>query len=385
MKKCKKTYELTACMLNLICKLKNMFYWLLYPLRDDFPFLRIFGYVSFRAVLAALTALVITLFIGPRFFKFLQNINFKENIRDDGPQSHHGKAGTPTMGGLLIIISMCVSLFFWASFENIYVINMWICTVLLAAVGFIDDYTKATKKGSMGLSAKTKLAAQLTIGTTFAVIHYTNPLQQPALTTELYLPFLKEPLFNMGIFAIPFWVLLITGFSNAVNLTDGLDGLATGLSLIVLLTISIIVYITGVGPIAKYLLIPHVPESGELTIFFAALIGACIGFLWYNSYPAQIFMGDTGSLALGGAIAMGAIAVKREVLLFILGGIFVAETLSVIMQVSYFKMTGKRIFKMAPLHHHYELLGWHENKVVVRFWIIGALLALISLSSLKII
>ncbi len=361
----------------------HMLYWLLYSLKDDLPLLRIFGYVSFRVVMATLTAMAITLFIGPRFFKFLKKINFRENIRDDGPQTHHSKAGTPTMGGLLIVISMCISLLLWGNIENLYVVNIWICTVMLSAIGFIDDYTKAAK--STGMTAKTKLLAQLLTGTLFALFHYNIPAENNSIVTELYIPFIKEPVCNMSIWAVPFWILLITGFSNAVNLTDGLDGLATGLSITVLVTLSIIIYLTDLASIAKYLLIPHVPNSGELTVFFAALIGACIGFLWYNSYPAQIFMGDTGSLALGGAIAMGAIIVKREILLFILGGVFIAETASVILQVASYKLRKKRIFKMAPLHHHYELQGWHENKVVIRFWIVGAFFALIALSSLKII
>ncbi|MDH4200011.1 MAG: phospho-N-acetylmuramoyl-pentapeptide-transferase [Spirochaetia bacterium] len=361
-----------------------MLYWLLFPLKAQIPAFRIFGYVTFRAVMATLTAMILAFFLGPKFIEFLKRLNLGEKIRHDGPKSHHTKAGTPTMGGLLIVSSMSISVFLWGNLGNLNIWFIWIATLCFSLLGFIDDYSKSVKKISNGMSARVKFFWQFVISASFAILVYSFPKSNPH-STQLYLPFLKDPVFDMGIMAIFLWVFLINGFSNAVNLTDGLDGLAAGLSLIVMTTIGIISYLTGVGEIAKYLLIPFIPESNELTIFLGSLIGAGIGFLWYNSHPAQVFMGDTGSLALGGAIGMSAILIKREIILLILGGIFVAEVVSVILQVASFKLRKKRIFKMAPLHHHFELLGWHENKVVVRFWIIGILLALISLSSLKIL
>ena len=363
-----------------------MLYLLLHPLQDEFSFLRILGYITFRTVMAAMTSLGLTLYLGPRFFRLLRKINFKENIRDDGPESHQEKAGTPTMGGLLIVSALMVSVLLWSNILNAYVINITICTLLLATLGFVDDFSKATGRLKYGMSPKIKFFSQLTIAAIFSLILYYTPGENSELVTQLYLPFLKEPIFDMHWFAIPFWIIFITGFSNAVNLTDGLDGLAAGLSAISLSALAGIAYLTGIAAVSRYLLIPHVPDAGELVVVIAAIIGACVGFLWYNSHPAQVFMGDTGSLALGGAIAMASIMIKREVLLLILGGIFVAEAASVILQVGSYKLRNKkRIFLMAPLHHHYELKGWHENKVVVRFWIIGVFLALVSFTSLKII
>jgi len=361
-----------------------MFYYLLYPFKDEFPFLRIFGYVTFRTLFAAITAMVIVFYIGPKFFRYMKNIDFKENIRDDGPQSHHSKAGTPTMGGILMLISLTISVLLWGNLGNAYVLIILVSTILLGLVGFSDDYSKAMKKRKYGMSARTKFILQNIIALVFSLLIY-NFSSAETIQTFIYIPFLKDPVLDLGIFIIPFWVFIITGFSNAVNLTDGLDGLASGLSMIAMTALSVFAYLTGISSIARYLLIPFIPEVNELAIFLAAFIGSGVAFLWYNSYPAQVFMGDTGSLALGGAIAMSAIMVKRELLLVILGGIFVAETVSVILQVGSFKLRKKRIFKMAPVHHHFELSGWHENKVVVRFWIIGVLLAIISLSSLKII
>ncbi|MDH4261765.1 MAG: phospho-N-acetylmuramoyl-pentapeptide-transferase [Spirochaetia bacterium] len=361
-----------------------MLYWLLYPLKTDIPAFRIFGYVSFRAVMATLTAMLITFVLGPKFIRFLKKLKYGEKIRDDGPKSHHTKAGTPTMGGLLLISSMSFSILLWGNLNNKHVWVLWMTTLAFSFLGFADDYKKSVKKIAMGMRGKTKFFWQLIISLVFSVFIYLYPLSE-SQNTNIYFPFLKDPVIDLGVLAVLFWVIFINGFSNAVNLTDGLDGLATGLSLITLSTLSVICYLTGVQELAHYLLIPFIPESNELTIFLGSLVGAGIGFLWYNNHPAQVFMGDTGSLALGGGIAMSAILIKREILLFILGGIFVAEAASVILQVGSYKLRKKRIFKMAPIHHHFEELGWHENKVVVRFWIIGILLALISLSSLKII
>ena len=367
-----------------------MLYWLLYPLKDidiHLSFLRIFGYVSFRTVFAALTSLLIVWLLGNKFINFLKKINFKESIYEDGPKSHQVKAGTPTMGGILILISMFISVILWGNFNSIYLWAVFICTLLLGCVGFRDDYTKSVLKINKGMRPKVKLCFQILISLLFIFIIFNIPKspETEVSLTNLYIPFIKEPLFTMGLFAIPLWMFVIIGSSNSVNLTDGLDGLAVGLSAIVLATLGIITYVTGIVSISNYLLIPFIPEANELCIFIGALLGATIGFLWFNSYPASIFMGDTGSLSLGGAIGMISICIKREILLSILCGIFIVEALSVIIQVFVFKWKGVRFFLMAPIHHHFEKKGLQETKIVIRFWIIGILLSLVSLSSLKII
>ena len=368
-----------------------MLYWLLYPLKDldaQMSFLRIFGYVSFRTVFAALTSLLIVWLFGNHFISFLQKINFKESIYEDGPKSHQVKANTPTMGGLLILFSLIISVLLWGNLSNFYLWIVFICTILLGFVGFRDDYTKSVLKIKKGMKPKVKLFFQILIALFFSIALIYTPylsIESKGIMPYLYAPFLKDPVCSLGLLTIPFWVFVILGSSNSVNLTDGLDGLAVGLSAIVLGTLGIIVYLTGIPLIANYLLIPCIPEVNELCVFIAALLGACIGFLWFNSYPASIFMGDTGSLSLGGAIGMIAICVKRELLLAILCAVFIIEALSVIIQVGVFKWKGTRVFLMAPLHHHFELKGLQETKIVIRFWIIGILLALVSLSSLKII
>ncbi len=364
-----------------------MLYWLLYPLKDldiGLDFLRILGYVSFRTVFATLTSLVLTFVFGKSFLSLLCKINFKENIRKEGPASHKIKQGTPTMGGLLILVTMGVSLILWGNFSNVYVVIIFLSTIFLGLLGFYDDYKKIKKEKS-GVKVKQKFLYQIIIASIFSltIYYFSNNSSNP--NTQLFLPFLKNALVDLSFFAIPFWILIITASSNAVNLTDGLDGLAVGLSAIVIATLGIFAALTGVSFLAKYLLIPYIPGAHELCVLLGALLGSCIGFLWFNSYPASIFMGDTGSLSIGGCIGMVAICIKKEILLVIIGGIFVLEAISVILQVFSYKFYGKRIFKMAPIHHHFELLGWHENKIVVRFWIIGILLALIGLSSLKII
>ena len=368
-----------------------MFYWLIYPLKDidpDLSYLRIFAYVSFRTVFAAFTSLCITYFMGNKFVRLCQKINFKEVVRDDGPASHHSKKNTPTMGGLLILFSMLISVILWGNFTSHYLWIILIGTICLGLVGYYDNYMKAVLKIKGGMTIKIKFLMQIAISASFAYVVYLfpyTPQGEIQLRDALYAPFIKEPIIQLGILAIPFWTTLIIASTNSVNLTDGLDGLAVGVSSIVLTTLGIIAYLTGVYSITEYLLIPFVPEANELCVFIAALLGAMIGFLWYNSYPAVIFMGDTGSLAIGGSIGMISICIKRELLLIILGGVFVVEAISVILQVTSYKLYKKRIFRMAPLHHHFELSGWHENKVVTRFWIIGGLLALVSLSSLKIL
>lgn len=365
-----------------------MFFWLLYPLREQVSFFRLFGYVTFRGVLAAITSLLITYYMGPRLIAYFKRLKYGESIREDGPSSHQAKAGTPTMGGMLILSSFSFSLLLWGNFSNHYFLITWIATLLFGMLGFADDYIKSIKKNKDGVRPRQKLFVQFAIATLFSLVVFYlpyTPKENANIHHAFYFPFLKDPLFYMGIFAIPFWIIYITGFSNAVNLTDGLDGLATGISSIVIAALAVFAYITGVSSISEHLLLPYIPEANEMAVFLAALFGSTIGFLWYNSHPAEIFMGDTGSLALGGAIAMNAILIKREVLLFLLGGVFVLEIVSVILQVAYFKSTKKRIFKMSPLHHHFELSGWHENKVVTRFWIIGIFLALLAFSTLKII
>jgi len=370
-----------------------MLYLLLYPLKDDIGFFRIFAYVTFRTVFAAVTSLMLMYILGPRFIRLLQRLRFKESIRNDGPSTHMTKVGTPTMGGLMIIISMSLSVLLWGNLQNHYVVAVSIAAVLLAGVGFWDDYRKAILKISGGMSPRLKMVCLLAIATMFALVIFYFPYHdlspyfvgEQRMATELFLPFMKDALLDLGYLAIPLWIVVVVGASNAVNLTDGLDGLAIGISAIVLFTLAIIAYLTGIADITRYLGVPFVPEANELTVVISALLGASVGFLWYNSHPADVFMGDTGSLAIGGVIGMIAICIRREVLLVILGGIFVIEAASVILQVASFKLRGKRIFKMAPLHHHFEQLGWHETKIVIRFWIVGVLLALVALSSLKIV
>ncbi len=361
----------------------RMLYWGLYPFKDYFSLLNVIGYVSFRMVFAALTSLLLAYFLGPWFIRFLKKINLKEEIRDDGPSSHFPKAGTPTMGGLFIMAITSVSYILWGNLSHLPGVLVWTIGLALSFLGFMDDYTKTIKKDKKGVRPRVKLLFQFLAATLFSLGIY--HLGMGEHTTQLYLPFIKEPLLDLGIFSVFLWVLVVVSTSNAVNLTDGLDGLAIGLSIVVTTTLGIIAYLSGVKQIATHLLIPYIPEVNELSVYLSALTGAGIGFLWYNSHPAEMFMGDTGSLALGGIIGMSAILIKREFLLLILGGIFVFEALSVIIQVAYFKSTKKRFFRMAPVHHHFELKGWHENKVVTRFWIMGILLALISISSLKII
>lgn len=361
---------------------------LLTPLQKYVSWFRIFNYTSFRLVAAAITALLLAYIFGPRFIRFLRKLRFGESVRSDGPESHQTKAGTPTMGGLLIMASMSISVLLWGNLSNLYVLLVWIGTLALSAVGFVDDYSKSVLKVSGGMRARTKFSWQILIGLAFATFVFLFPYTSkghPEQATSLFLPFLKSPIVTMGLFAIPFWLLVVVGTSNAVNLTDGLDGLATGISVITIATLAVLAYITGLVEPTRDLKLVFVPEANEVSVFLAALGGASVGFLWFNAHPAEVFMGDTGSLALGGAIGMSAILIHREVLLMILGGVFVMEALSVILQVGSYKLRKKRIFRMAPLHHHFELGGWHENKVVIRFWIVGVLLALIALSSLKIV
>ncbi len=360
-----------------------MIYYLLYPLRDYISGFNLFRYITFRSAWAAITALVISLFLGPYIIRKLHEHQIGEEIRTDGPETHLKKAGTPTMGGLIVLGSVVIPTLLWAQLDNIYVALILFSTVWMGAVGFIDDYLKVVKKAKKGLIGRYKLLGQVSLGLIVGGILYFSP-QFEGINTLSTLPFFKNYEIDFGYLYIPMVIFVIAATSNSVNLTDGLDGLAIGLVGITALAWAAIAYVSGRVDFSDYLNIIYLPGTGELTVFSAALVGASLGFLWYNSYPAKVFMGDTGSLALGSAIGTLAILLKKEFLLPIVGGVFVAETLSVIIQVTYFKYSKKRIFRMAPIHHHFELKGWEEPRVVVRFWIVGILLALLSLSTFKI-
>ena len=358
-----------------------MFLGFIYPLVAYFTPLNVFRYLTFRGSYAALTALLIAFFFGPRIIQALRLLKVGQSIREDGPQTHLKKGGTPTMGGILIIVSVVVAVLLWQDLSNF---NVWLTLaafVGFGAVGFSDDYLKVSLKNSKGLPVWAKLLGQFAVALAIVVTLYYSGDER---ITQLYLPFFKNPVIDLGILWIPFAVLLLVGESNAVNLSDGLDGLATGLVIMVFITLSILSYLSGRADFSAYLGIPYIKGAGELTVFCLALVGACVGFLWFNSHPAEVFMGDVGSLSLGGVIATLSLVLKKEILILIVGGVFVLEAASVIIQVGSYKLRKKRVFKMAPLHHHFELSGWEETKVVIRFWILGGLFAIIALSSLKI-
>lgn len=359
-----------------------MLLWITNFFAHYFSGLRVFQYITFRSIISALTALIIVFCLSPRMIAWLSEKQIGQAIRALGPESHYKKSGTPTMGGVLILIALTVSVLLWGDLANSYV---WLCllvTLSVGVIGWVDDYRKVIKKNSDGIPARWKLLAQSIVAMAAACFLYftaTTPMQ-----SELVIPFMKTVGPNLGAFSILLTYFVIVGSSNAVNLTDGLDGLAVMPTVLVALALGIFAYLSGHSFFSKYLMIPHIPGAGEVTVFCSALVGAGLGFLWYNSYPAQVFMGDVGSLSLGAALGTIAVIVRQELVLVIMGGIFVAETLSVILQVGYFKMTGgKRIFRMAPLHHHFELLGWPESKVIVRFWIITVILVMIGLATLK--
>ena len=359
-----------------------MLLWLAELLRDFYSAFNVFNYITLRAILSALTALALSLWLGPRLIRSLTEKQIGQTIRKDGPQSHLSKAGTPTMGGLLILLAVAAATLLWADWHNRYV---WIVLGVLVAYGFIgwiDDYRKLVLKDSRGLPARWKYLLQSLFGAVAAVLLYTTA-DTPA-ATALYVPFFKTVAIPLGAAFIVVAYFWIVGFSNAVNLTDGLDGLAIMPTVLVAGALGIFAYASGHAEFAKYLGIPRIPGAGELTIVCAALAGAGLGFLWFNTYPAQVFMGDIGALAVGAVLGTIAVIVRQELVLVIMGGIFVLETLSVILQVASFKLTGKRIFRMAPLHHHFELKGWPEPRVIVRFWIISVVLVLIGLATLKV-
>ena len=355
-----------------------MQYHLLFPLHESYAVFNVFRYITFRAAGAALTALVLSLLLGPWAIRTLRRLSVGQEIREEGPSGHQVKAGTPTMGGLLILFSLTVPTLLWARLSNTYVWLAVSTTLAFAAIGFVDDVLKVKRRHNKGLSARVKIVLQLLVALAFAATLLSISFDQ-----TLSFPFLKRLVLDLGVFYVGVVVLVLVGCTNAVNLTDGLDGLAIGATLIAAATYALFTYIAGHRIVSGYLQVVHVAGVGEVAVFCSALVGASLGFLWFNCHPAEMFMGDVGSLAIGGAIGTVAILSKQEILLLVVGGLFVLEALSVILQVGSFKLRGQRVFRMAPLHHHFELSGWQEPKVIVRFWILAILFALLSLSTLK--
>ncbi|HSB51272.1 MAG TPA: phospho-N-acetylmuramoyl-pentapeptide-transferase [Dissulfurispiraceae bacterium] len=358
-----------------------MLYEALYQLHDYFSPFNVFRYITFRTSLAVFTSLAVTFLVAPRLIRWLKKISMTQQIRDDGPGTHQTKAGTPTMGGIIILIAVVASMLVWGNFTNVYITVVMVALVGFGTIGFIDDYLKVSRRNHKGLKGRYKFGAQMALSLVIAVFLYANP--EDPYATVLSIPFFKKWLVDLGIFYVPFSILVIVGSSNAVNLTDGIDGLAIGLVAIAALANSALVYLSGHAQFARYLQVIYLPGIGELTVFCGALLGAALGFLWFNAYPAEVFMGDVGSLGLGGALGTLAVITKHEIVLVVVGGIFVIETISVVLQVCSYRLTGNRIFRMAPIHHHFELKGWPEPKVIVRFWIVGIVLALLSLATLK--
>jgi phospho-N-acetylmuramoyl-pentapeptide-transferase len=342
----------------------------------------VFRYITLRTIMAVLTALLISFLVGPLMIRRLSQFKIGQTVRDDGPESHLTKSGTPTMGGALILVAVAISTLLWSDLGNRYVWIVLLTTLAFGAVGMWDDYRKLVLRDSRGLAARWKYLWQSLFGLGAAVALYIGA-SSPA-ETQLLIPFLKDVVFDLGPLFVVLSYFVIVGSSNAVNLTDGLDGLAILPTVLVAGALGVFAYASGHAQIADYLLIPHLPGVGELAILCGALVGAGLGFLWFNAYPAQVFMGDVGALALGAALGTLAVSVRQEIVLFIMGGVFVVETVSVMLQVGSFKLTGRRIFRMAPLHHHFELKGWPEPRVIVRFWIITVILVLVGLASLKI-
>ncbi len=361
-----------------------MLYYLLFPLHSFATIFNVTRYITFRTAAASLTALALSLALGPWMIRKLRDFQIGQVIRQEGPQSHRAKAGTPTMGGLLILTSALVPTLLWADLSNPYVWIAVLATSAFGAVGFADDYLKIVRRSHHGLIPRYKMGGQvvvaIAVGVAVLLLSQQNP---PLYNTRLIFPFFKNLIPDLGWFYVLFTVLVLVGASNAVNLTDGLDGLAISTFAVSAAAFTALAYVTGHAVLAKYLLLVRFAPAGELTVFCGALVGASLGFLWYNSYPADIFMGDVGSLALGGALGTVAILIKQELLLPIVGGVFVIEALSVIIQVASFKLTGQRVFKMAPIHHHFELIGWSEPKVIARFLILAIIFALFSLTTLK--
>jgi phospho-N-acetylmuramoyl-pentapeptide-transferase len=374
-----------------------MFYYLYLALHEHFRLLNLFRYITFRTAYASLTALFLALVLGPWLIRKLKEFQVGQYIRSDGPQSHHAKAGTPTMGGVLIILCVVVPTLLWADLRNVFVWLVLAVTLAFAGIGFWDDYQKMQRRQSLGLTARSKFLLQILVSFIFGM-SLVFLSARAVYSTTLTFPFFKRfrpdflisallnNVWTYPLAFLPFLVLVIVvlvGSSNAVNLTDGLDGLAIGCVIISASALTVLTYVAGHAVLADYLDLEHLPRVAELTIFCGAMVGASLGFLWYNAYPAEIFMGDVGSLALGGAIATVAVIIKQELLLPFIGGIFVVEALSVIFQVGSYKLRRKRVFKMAPLHHHFELLGWKESKIITRFWIVALVFALFALTTLK--
>lgn len=356
-----------------------MLYNLLTPLANEWTFLNVFRYISFRSISALLTALIITIVIGPKFIVWLRRIKCGQYINEDVAE-HAAKAGTPTMGGLLMAFSLCLSLLLWADLTNAYIWQTLFVYLGFGVVGFWDDMSKLRQHKNKGISPRAKFSGQIVVALVAMIILVNNP----AYSSKLAIPFFKGWSPDLGMLYLPFGMLVMIAASNAVNLTDGLDGLAIGPSIVACLVFSIFIYITGNAKFAEYLLFPYIPGVGEVTVFCAAFLGAGLGFLWFNAYPAQIFMGDVGSLSIGGVLGYLALLCKQELVLAVVGGIFVAETLSVILQVGYFKITkGKRLFPKTPIHHTFEMKGIPESKIIIRFWILSILLGLVALSVLK--
>ena len=359
-----------------------MLYSLAQYLTEFYSGFNLFQYLTFRTILGVLTALLISLMVGPSMIRYLSRYNIGQNVRDDGPESHFSKAGTPTMGGALILVAILVSTLLWSDLTSRFVWIVMFVTAGFGIVGWVDDYKKLALGNSKGLSARHKYLWQSVIALTAAYILFTTA--KLPIETQLIVPFFKSIALDLGWFYILLAYFVIVGSSNAVNLTDGLDGLAILPTVLVGGALGVFAYVTGNTNFSGYLGIPYVPGVGEIVIFCGAIVGAGLGFLWFNTYPAQVFMGDVGALALGAALGVVAVIVRQELTLFIMGGIFVVETISVVLQVASYKLTGRRIFRMAPLHHHYELKGWPEPRIIVRFWIITVVLVLIGLASLKV-
>lgn len=361
-----------------------MLFHLLSYFRHEVSALNVVRYVTFRTAVASLTALFLVLILGPWIIERLRRLQVGQFIREEGPSAHQAKAGTPTMGGILILAGIVIPTLLWSDLTNR---NVWIvvlATIGFAAIGFTDDYRKVARKHNLGLKGREKMAAQVAIGLALGVAVYVFARLEPTqYSTRLLFPFLKTVMPDLGLLYIPFAVLVVVGASNAVNMTDGLDGLAIGCTLIAGAAFTVLTYVSGHRVFSDYLDILYLPRASEVTIFCGAMVGASMGFLWWNCYPAQIFMGDVGSLALGGALGTVALLIKQELLLVAVGGIFVVEALSVIAQVASFRLTGKRVLRMAPLHHHFELVGWKEPQIIIRFWIVAFVFALFSLTTLK--
>jgi phospho-N-acetylmuramoyl-pentapeptide-transferase len=357
---------------------------LLYALRGELSLLNVTRYITFRTAVASLTALFLVLFLGPFMIERLRRLQIGQYVREEGPQAHQAKAGTPTMGGLLILVGVLVPTLLWADLTNLKIWIVVLATVAFGAIGFADDYLKVVRKRSLGLTARTKLLGQFAVGLAVGLaVTFLAQVEPREYSTRVVFPFFKQIVPDLGLLYVVFAILLLTLSSNAVNLTDGLDGLAIGTTLIAGAAFTALAYVSGHARFADYLDLLFRPGTGELTVFCGALVGASMGFLWWNCYPAQVFMGDVGSLALGGALGTVAILIKQELLLFLVGGLFMVEAFSVMLQVASFRLTGKRVFRMSPLHHHFELVGWKEPQIIIRFWIVAFVFALFSLMTLK--